>query len=556
MADELERALLLRDLELMGQPRNPNAVQPGRAGLLDVGVGLPERLSLLNQIFNPVEAIGQSMNAGERMMSPNMGVMDRLAALGDMASGIAGVVAPVAAASRAGTPAATALMEGLLGGSPTQEAFGDTMRAVGRDVVDRLNQPGQMPTTYANPIPGMRLSRENAPLIGHHNLSPKGVQVASEIGGIPMPSMAISRADYPLTNFGEISLLADPSMVAPSRTVSAWPTDVYTGRQPRGDVQFADQKQATSALKNDPIFGHMRDATYWMDATNSFTDADEMMKTAQLGVQEGINPKAFDNMFDYVRDVRSKLGYELYDKRDAMPGLASYANTERVLYPSELFTPSGARRKPAPYTLESVMKRMSEERAFAPGAEAGMDASPGAFRAVLTKPFKSLAEMQAARGQIWPEGSMGEVKEAFSDAYGSLLDEVSAINPNASWRSAPSALLDVALGRSPTWYGDIPSSVRANAEILGRTARDMPSEYFEAKPRRAYSLGDFRAALVPEGDSTTADALKSAGIKDVLTYGSNEERIALFKRFPELLFSAGAGVPLGLLAMSPEEEQY
>lgn len=118
MADEIERALLLRDLELMGQPRNPNAVQPSRAGLLDLGVGLPERLSLLNQIFNPVEAIGQSMNAGGRMMSPNMGVMDRLAALGDMASGIAGVVAPVAAASRAGTPAATALMEGLLGGSP------------------------------------------------------------------------------------------------------------------------------------------------------------------------------------------------------------------------------------------------------------------------------------------------------------------------------------------------------------------------------------------------------------------------------------------------------
>jgi hypothetical protein len=31
------------------------------------------------------------------------------------------------------------------------------MRAVGRDVVERLNQPGQMPTTYANPIPGLRL---------------------------------------------------------------------------------------------------------------------------------------------------------------------------------------------------------------------------------------------------------------------------------------------------------------------------------------------------------------------------------------------------------------
>lgn len=118
MADELERALLLRDLELMAQPRNPNAVQPGRAGLLDIGVGLQERLGLLNQMFNPVEAIGQSMAAGREMMAPNASGYDRMASLGDMLSGVAGVVAPVAAGARAGAPAATSLMEGLLGGSP------------------------------------------------------------------------------------------------------------------------------------------------------------------------------------------------------------------------------------------------------------------------------------------------------------------------------------------------------------------------------------------------------------------------------------------------------
>jgi hypothetical protein len=97
------------------------AVPAQNPSLLNVG-GIVERLGLLNQIFNPVEAIGQSMQAGQRLTAPNMGVMDRLAALGDMASGIAGVVAPVAAASRAGTPAATALMEGLLGGSPDEIA--------------------------------------------------------------------------------------------------------------------------------------------------------------------------------------------------------------------------------------------------------------------------------------------------------------------------------------------------------------------------------------------------------------------------------------------------
>ena len=132
MADELQRALLLRDLELMGQPRNPNAVQPARAGLLDLG-GIGQRLGLLNQIFNPVEAIGGSMRAGREMMAPNASGYDRLASLGDMLSGVAGVVAPVAAGVRAGAPAATALMEGLLGGSPTSQAAGDMARQFGVD---------------------------------------------------------------------------------------------------------------------------------------------------------------------------------------------------------------------------------------------------------------------------------------------------------------------------------------------------------------------------------------------------------------------------------------
>jgi GNAT superfamily N-acetyltransferase len=135
------------DTEARGVPaQNPS--------LLNVG-GIGQRLGLLNQIFNPVEAIGQSMQAGQRLTAPNMGVMDRVAALGDMLSGVAGVTGPAVVAGRAGAPAAAAVMEGLLGGSPTTQAAGDTMRAAGRDVVERLNQPGQMPTVYSNPIPGV-----------------------------------------------------------------------------------------------------------------------------------------------------------------------------------------------------------------------------------------------------------------------------------------------------------------------------------------------------------------------------------------------------------------
>lgn len=155
-------------------------VKPQTPGILDIG-GLREKLTLLNKTFNPVEAIGQSMRAGERMMSPDVPGWDRVAALGDMLSGVAGVTAPAAALARTGAPAATALMEGLLGWSPTREAVGDTARSVGRDVVDRLNQRGPMPTTYSNPIPG---------LLGG----------ADEAGSLPgmgrgRPSLDVSRRD-------------------------------------------------------------------------------------------------------------------------------------------------------------------------------------------------------------------------------------------------------------------------------------------------------------------------------------------------------------------------
>jgi hypothetical protein len=92
MADELERALRQREAALLAEARNPRGVAPQKAGPLDLGVGLRERLALLNQTLNPVESIGSAMGAGEQLLAGGIDPMDRLAALGDMLSGVAGVL--------------------------------------------------------------------------------------------------------------------------------------------------------------------------------------------------------------------------------------------------------------------------------------------------------------------------------------------------------------------------------------------------------------------------------------------------------------------------------
>ena len=78
------------------------------------------------------------MRAGREMMDPEAGGYDRLAALGNMLSGVAGVAGPAAIAKRIGAPAATAVMESLLGASPTAEAVADMARKYAVDEAGSL----------------------------------------------------------------------------------------------------------------------------------------------------------------------------------------------------------------------------------------------------------------------------------------------------------------------------------------------------------------------------------------------------------------------------------
>jgi hypothetical protein len=139
--DELAEAERLRDLQLMAEERNPNAVAPRKPSIADLPGGISERLALLNEYLNPVEAIGGAMRAGRDLMDPDAGGYDRLAALGNMLSGVAGVAGPAAVAKRVGAPAATAVMEGLLGASPTSEAVADMARKYAVDESGALKLP-------------------------------------------------------------------------------------------------------------------------------------------------------------------------------------------------------------------------------------------------------------------------------------------------------------------------------------------------------------------------------------------------------------------------------
>ena len=92
--------------------------------------------------------------------------------------------------------------------------------------------------------------------------------------------------------------------------------------------------------------------------------------------------------------------------------------------------------------------------------------------------------------------------------------------------------------RYSRFLAQIPDSLKENAKALRSEFQKMPTEYFELKPQRGVSLSEFKGAIVPEKmQKRLIKILKDSGIKKIFKYGSPEERKALFKKFPELMFA-------------------
>jgi hypothetical protein len=406
------------------------------------------------------------------------------------------------------------------------------------------------------------VSFEEAPMIVQHNMTPKGLEISKTIGGIPMPSIGIANANAPLENFGEISLLLNPSKIAPRSDLPVYPADAYTGRQPKAIIDFENPRAAEKAVASDPSFSHMKDADYWMMSYDNFDDNDRMMRIAQYGMRHKVaNPKDFDRFDDYVTDVERKMGGFIdSDELANEVGLSKYGDVQFKIAPTDWYTASGMRREPKPYTVDEAFKRMKKDKAFAAGSE--MHHGAGQLRAVLLDKFKNLDDIKSKRGLLMASGNeMEDIKGSFDTIAFDEVADLANAHFDGRHRLAEDYITDLAMGNSVA-YADKGNEARADATAalsrLKERVKDMPTEYFEAKPKSVAQVGDFDAAVVPEGDEGVIDTLKRAGVKDIRTYNDDVEgrrRADVIRQFRDLMFAAPLGGLLGYNVLAQQQDQ-
>jgi len=124
------------------------------------------------------------------------------------------------------------VLDGLIRGQSPQPTQAD-MRMGADEIMGMMPMAG-ISKKLANPY--LKGVKEGDEMIATHNLSEANLLEAHELGGLPVPSIGISKVKYPMDQFGDIALIPDQQMVTPSgRSNPVYSTDAYSKRFPEVD---------------------------------------------------------------------------------------------------------------------------------------------------------------------------------------------------------------------------------------------------------------------------------------------------------------------------------
>lgn len=377
-------------------------------------------------------------------------------------------------------------------------------------------------------------------LIVVHNVSEQKLRDAIRLGALPVPSIGIIDAEKSdFTDYGRITLVGDRDLIDPRRQSNkVFDADIYSPRRPTIERIYSDEEFDRALAVIAPY------ETHEPDSSLSIQHLIHLHKDRMVNrdfEDELKNADAVRAWYASTREGDEK--FEDWWIRVATPALDLHPR-ERIF---DGYTNNGRRYLPA--TLESIVRIMTRKVKDGEDFFYGL----GNFRALMSKKFKSISEIQKNRDRIVSGEDYKKIKEEFNEELEELLDSIqSAIHGDRVSRSYDMAVdllramaegprkrenrewLIEALGYDNPIYKDM-------AEFLMKL-KSMPTPLFEAKPQRAVYLDEFKAAVVPaETSNDILTALEQSGVK-VYTYTDDAERKATLQKATQdqnLRFSLG-----------------
>lgn len=134
-------------------------------------------------------------------------------------------------------------------------------------------------------------------MVALHNITPEKLQAAAELGGMPMPSLAITQKDITFENFGRITLIGNSRLLSPASGARVFDADVYSPRVPGKEYPVKNAEVSKAYKKVLPYFREIERTPY---------ELDEYAKRGLEDLMERISHND-DYVYAYLRDTGHKI---------------------------------------------------------------------------------------------------------------------------------------------------------------------------------------------------------------------------------------------------------
>lgn len=405
-------------------------------------------------------------------------------------------------------------------------------------------------------------------LVAYHNISADGLSKALKLGGLPVPSIAITNKDIEYNNFGDISLVIPKEVVDP-KTTPIFSRDAWTQTFPHILKAWREENASELYDKMLPILKELKaedgqlkalkdarvmdiDDSTSIDFVERIFNKDEVKYyfLSTLGKAPKIKYGTHKNGSTYIDSI--KLREDIDKKLNVKATEKSFEVWKNNVRESLLGEPKiEVNGRKVDLTLENVVTAMvgqqqnKQKGMF--GNTKGSVIAASAKRIKSMKSLKSEAENKIS-GDIDLEDERNNANKAYEEVKQKIDAFMSDMVEHYEYSSSFDAFNDalqvlIAMQQKKKDFDTAARSnhftptddMREKAESIVDAISNLPVKYFEAKPQRAVKFNEIKAAIVPKGtDKTLIKELKSHGIHiEEYENGVENSRVDATKRADE-----------------------
>ena len=407
-------------------------------------------------------------------------------------------------------------------------------------------------------------------LVAYHNISADGLSKALKLGGLPVPSIAITNKDIEYNNFGDISLVIPKEVVDP-KTTPIFSRDAWTQTFPHILKAWREENASEFYDKMLPILKELKaedrqlkalkdarvmdiDDSTSIDFVERIFNKDEVKYyfLSTLGKAPKIKYGTHKNGSTYIDSI--KLREDIDKKLNVKATAKSFETWKNDVRENLLGEPKiEVNGRKVDLTLENVVTAMvgqqqnKQKGMF--GNTKGSVIAASAKRIKSMKSLKSEAENKIS-GDIDLEDERNNANKAYEEIKQNIDAFMSDMVEHYEYSSSFDAFNDalqvlIAMQQKKKDFDTAARSnhftptddMREKAESIVDAISNLPVKYFEAKPQRAVKFDEIKAAIVPKGtDKTLIKELKSHGIH-IEEYENSVEnsRVDATKRVDEVV---------------------